>query len=116
MPTLREIQMNLRIVKWLLAHQSVLLRVVEIAKTYNRALPWVQQWNVVDQIARIVLPVMEQELTNPKTFAVEEPASDADVAALQNEYAALGVDWKLIVEVIVPLIVALLQAIAGQSK
>jgi hypothetical protein len=118
MPTLKEIQMNLKIVKWLLAHQSVLLKVVEVAKTYNKTLPWVKQWDVVDQIARIVLPIMEAELTTPKTLAVDEPVADREVQilSLQNEYAALGVDWKLVVEVIIPLIVALLRALYGTDE
>lgn len=110
--------MNLKIVKWLLAHQSALLQVVEIAKGYDKTKPWVVQWDVVDKIARIVLPIMESELATPKTLAVDEPVADREVQilALQTQYAALGIDWKLVVEVIIPLIVALLRAISGTEE
>jgi hypothetical protein len=101
--------MNLKIVKFLLAHREVLLKVVELAKTYNPDGTWLEKWTVVDQIARLVLPVIED------TVSAKSLLEDFDSAAgCEADVTAMGIDWKLIVDVIVPILISILQAISNK--
>lgn len=99
--------MNLKIVKWLLANRDVLTKVVELAKTYNPDGSWLEKWTLVDAIARIVLPVIED------TVSAKSLLEDFDSAAgCEADVAALGIDWKLVIDVIVPILISILQAIS----
>lgn len=121
--------MNLKVLKWLLAHQSALLQIVEVAKGYSKTLPYMKQWEIADKIARIVIPILEAELAQPKSLAYDdifdwegegrekdEPSRDVQFVAAGSEVSALGVDWKLIAEVIVPLVVAIIRALVGKEE
>jgi len=115
---------NLKVLKWLLAHKDALLQIVEIGKGYSKSLPYLKQWEIVDQIARIVIPILETEAVTPKVLAhddifTEVWADDAlndeprEVQILQAgaEVQAMAVDWKTLVETIIPLVVAILKAL-----
>jgi hypothetical protein len=116
--------MNIKILSWLLKHRNLLMAVVEAAKAWDRDAPYVEQWEVVDRIARLVLPVIEREQVTAKqlwgyTNDDYEPLSldDGDVIILGAgaEVQALGIDWKLFVEVVLPIVVAILEAIIGRK-
>jgi hypothetical protein len=126
---IREITVNLKVLKWLLAHKDALLQIVEIGKGYSKSLPYLQQWEIVDKIARIVIPILEAEAVTPKVLAhddifTEVWADDAltddprEVQILQAgvEVQALSVDWKTLVETILPLVVAILKALLRDEK
>jgi hypothetical protein len=68
--------MNLKILQWLLAHRDVLTKVLEVAKGFRRDLPVIEQWIIVDKVARLVIPV----LTEPevKSFSEVDWGADAD--------------------------------------
>ena len=116
--------MNLKIIQWLLKHRDALLKVVEIAKKFDRDSPYLAQWAVVNEIAQVVLPILEAEAVQPKFFGwdgdddvvVDTPAAyDARVFSAGAEVAALGIDWKTIVEVLIPILIAILQAVGPKE-
>ena len=106
------IAMNLKLVRWLIAHQEILLKVVAIAKKYSPTLPYIEQWAIADQIARVVIPVLQAELVTPHAMAADWDETTVDDAfALGAEVHALGVDWQMIVEVIIPILTAILHVL-----
>lgn len=116
--------MNLKVLQWLVKHRDLLVTVVSVAKGYDRDAPYVEQWDVVDRIARLVLPVIEAEQVKAQdiwgyTDDDLSPMSlhDGDVVLLRSgaEVHAMGVDWKLLVEVVLPIVIAILEAIIGRK-
>ena len=111
--------MNLKVLKWLLAHKDALLQIVEIAKGYSDALTYLQKWEIADKIARVVIPILEKEATSPRAlsdddfFGYEEDEEGREVQLFScgTEVSALGIDWKLLAETIIPLVVAILRAL-----
>lgn len=116
--------MNLKVLKWLLAHRDALVQIVEIAKGYDKALPFLKQWEIVDRIARIVIPILEAEAVTPKVLSrddiytsvwPDDANSDEprEVQILQagSDVLALGIDWKIIVETVLPIVIAILKAL-----
>jgi hypothetical protein len=120
--------MNLKVLKWLLAHQSQLLQIVDIAKGYSKTLPYIQQWEIADKIARIVIPILEAEATQPKALSHDDiydyftddttvtPAREVQILQCGSEVQALAIDWKLVAETIVPLVVAILRALLREDE
>ena len=110
--------MNLKLLQWLLAHRDVLTKVLEVAKDFRRDLPVIEQWIIVDKVARLVIPV----LTEPEVKSLSEvdwgaDAEDESVAAfaLGVEASALGIDWAFIVSVILPILRLILSALETLS-
>ena len=106
--------MNLKVLQWLLKHRDALLRVVEIAKKFDRDSSYLAKWAVADEIAKIVLPILEAEMVKPAYFDGPTLLSAEEYRPLMVEYAALGVDWRTIVEVVIPILIASLQAVSGK--
>ena len=105
--------MNLNLIRWLLAHKDVLLRVIEAAKKFDRDTDYLAQWNVIDEIARIVIPVFAKEgLTAYSLTNGWFEEDDVQAFALGAEVQALGIDWKTLVEVVLPILIAILKAFA----
>ena len=112
--------MNLKVLKWLLAHREALVQIVEIAKGYDKALPFIKQWEIVDRIARIVIPILEAEAVSPKALtedgfyllANEEWENrDVELVACGADVVAMGIDWKILIETVLPLVIAILKAL-----
>jgi hypothetical protein len=116
--------MNLKVVKFLLANQAALLKIVEIAKGWRKDLPFADQWAMVDSIARLVIPILEAQTLKPKAlYARDFEALDYDgdtydtkLLAVGAEVSALGIDWKLLLEVIVPIVLSILKALAAGKE
>jgi hypothetical protein len=112
--------MNLKVLQWLLKNKTVLLQVVEVAKGFKKDAPYLTQWETVDKIARLVIPMIEAETTAPKLLAwdVDDINSYAthDVAVLSAgvEIQALGIDYRLLIETVIPIIIAILEALVGR--
>lgn len=109
--------MNVSVMKWLLANRSVLLECVELAKAWKDTLPYVQKWEIVDKIARKVIPLVEPAKAKALWLDIpqeQEESYPAVCMSLGAECYALGVDWKLIVDVIIPIIITILQALASK--
>ena len=113
--------MNIKVLQWLLAHRDVLLKVVEVAKNFSRHKPYLEQWAVIDQIARIIIPVLAAEEVQPCVVLGEDDGwgsyEDLEIRMLGAgaELAALGIDWKVFLDAILPIIIAILQALAAKT-
>lgn len=118
--------MNLKVIQWLLKHRDALIRVVEIAKKFDRSAPYLTQWVVVNEIAQIVLPILEAEAVKPRLLGVtwdgldgeiyDSPqAYDVMVFSVGAEVSALGLDWKTIIDVLLPILIAILQAVGSKE-
>ena len=109
--TSEEVKMNLTVVKWLLAHREVLAKILEIVKGWHKDLPLEQHWGIVDKIARLVIPVLtKQDVQAMLDSPYEDTVSSFALGAEAN---ALGVDWVTLIQVIVPILQAILQAFSG---
>jgi hypothetical protein len=117
--------LNVKVIKFLLANQAALLQIVEIAKKWSRDMPAMQQWALVDQIAHIVIPMWEAQAVSAQglldhAFLDESYDPESYGPALLSfgaDFTAMGIDWKLIVDVILPLVISILQALeAGARK
>ena len=71
----------------------------------------------VDKIARLVIPILEAEAVAPRLLEVEwgvlesYGTHDVNILACGAEVQALGIDYKLLIETILPIIIAILEAI-----
>ena len=102
--------MNLKVLRWLLQHRDVLVKVLEVAKRFNRDGLYIDQWQVIDEIARLVIPVFEKEGTDVSALMDYE----YDAFSLGAEVQAMGVDWKQLVDVILPILIAILRALSSE--
>lgn len=105
--TKEDVEMNLTIIKWLLAHREILAQILDAVKGWRKDLPLIEHWEIADRVARIVIPA----LTKPDVQAMlDSPYEDAVSAfALGSEAHALGVDWVTLIQVIVPLLQTIIQ-------
>lgn len=110
--------MNLQVLRWLLKNKAVLLQVVEIAKTFDRNATYLEQWDVADKIARILLPVLQEQAVQPRLLDFDSDIDDYDTCYLAAgaEVQALGVDYRLLIETILPLVIAILQVLLGREE
>lgn len=107
--------MNVKVLQWLLAHQSTLLQIVEVAKGWKKNAPYSEQWTLVNAIARLVIPLLEETNVSPKALVIYDWDSQASAFSVGAEVAQLGIDWKLITEVVLPILIAILQALSAKE-
>jgi hypothetical protein len=118
---MRKTRMNLKVLQLLLRHRDVLMKVVEAAKRFPQDGSYLAKWKIVDEIAELVIPILEQELDAPKLMSYEDEdfltprTYDAKVLAAGAEYGALGIDWKLLIDVIIPIVISILEAVIGRK-
>lgn len=114
----REFKVNIKVLQWLLQHRDVLLKVVEVARDFDRTASYLSQWEVIDKVARLVLPILQAEANAPQLLAIDYDTYTDEVAVAYQtgaEVSALGVDWKLLIEVIVPIIISILQGLLART-
>jgi hypothetical protein len=107
--TKKDVEMNLQIIKWLIAHKDLLLQVVAAVKPWRKDLTPIQHWEIVDQVARIVIPALTQD--DIAVLATEDWEDNVEAFTLGVEYSALGVDWVTLIQVIIPILQAILRAL-----
>lgn len=110
--------MNLKLLQWLLAHRDVLTKVLEVAKDFRRDLPVIEQWIIVDKVARLVIPVLtepEVKTLSEMDWNSDEEDTSVTAFALGVEASALGIDWAFIVSVILPILRLILSALETLS-
>ena len=108
--------MNVAVLQWLLRNQSALLKIVDAAKGWKPNGTYNEKWAVVNAIALLVIPLLEQGTMKPLALLegdIYAPLSQSDVAA---EFTALAIDWHLIVSVVLPLVIQILQALSEKMK
>jgi len=106
---------NLQILRWLLAHRDILIKVLEAAKKYSRSLPLVEQWAIVDEIARIVIPVLEKESVDVEAMLWGQD-DEVEAFSMGAEVQAMGVDWRTIIEILLPILIKILQSLATDDE
>ena len=114
----KEFKVNIKVVQWLLKHRDVLLKIVEVAKDFDRTASYTAQWEVIDKVARLALPIIQAEKNAPQLLAVDYDTYEDEVAVAYQtgaEVSALGLDWKLLIEVIVPIIISILQGLLAST-
>ena len=114
-------QMNLKILQWLIQHRELLLQVVSVGKRFSQNMTLLEKWVLVDEIARLVLPVIQTNDEVMELLSADYSAAywddDNEVSfAMGADVAALGVDWKLIVEVLLPVVLSILEALACRKR
>lgn len=118
--------MNLKVLKWLLAHREALVQIVEIAKGYDKTLPFIKQWEIVDRIARIVIPILEAEAVSPKALTDDgfymlstigdDEQREVELFACGADVVAMGIDWKTLIETVLPIVLAILKALLKDDE
>lgn len=104
--------MNLKVLQWLLAHRDTLLLIVEAAKGWKKDLPHLQQWEIVDKIARLVIPMIDDEQVLARLL---QDLDAEPMAALNDEVTSLNIDWKTLADIIIPIIISILQALTVRN-
>jgi|GEM_PF-1628383 len=112
---------QIQVLQWLIANRDLLTKAIEVAKQFSRHKPYMEQWSVIDQLARLLIPVLLKGDVSPKAFGMVNddsslrhygPDYDAKMLALGAEVGAMGVDWKAVIEVLLPVIMAILDALS----
>jgi hypothetical protein len=107
--------MNLQVLTWLVKHRELLMAVVKEASKFDRSAPYIQQWDVVDRIARIVIPVLQAENISPEAFweytAMSLEDGDVQLLSAGAEVQAMNIDWRTLIDVIMPVVIAILQSL-----
>lgn len=103
--------MNLNLMRWLLAHRDLLSQVLEAVKGYNKNLPPLEQWAIVDKVARLVIPALTSNEVKDFTLYDYQNDDTYSAMALGAEFSAAGVDWYTILKVLIPIIEIILRAI-----
>ena len=106
--------MNLKILRWLLAHKDILLQVVEVVKPWRKDLPLLAHWEIVDKVARLVIPVLTDD--DVAFMLALEYEDEVQAFAAGAEVQAMGIDWMTLVKLIIPLLVAILRAMADKDE
>jgi SNF family Na+-dependent transporter len=91
----------------------VLAKCVEIVSKFEAESSLLEKWDIVDEIARVIIPLIEFE------DAVEmlwESGDEYEAMSQGVELQALGVDWQMIVNTVVPIIVAILRALTSSQQ
>src|SRR5210317_35968 len=104
---------NLSVIRWLIANREVLAKCVEIVSKFEAESSLLEKWDIVDEIARVIIPLIEFE------DAVEmlwESGDEYEAMSQGVELQALGVDWQMIVNTVVPIIVAILRALTSSQQ
>lgn len=107
--------MNLKVLQWLIAHRELLMQVVAVVKQYSQDATLLEKWVLVDEVARLVIPVIQDndEVLGLLTRDYMDFEDDSAVSfAIGADVAALGVDWRLIIELVLPVVISILEALA----
>ena len=103
--------MNLKILQWLLAHRDLLTKVLEVVKAYNKDLPVLAKWEIVDKVARLIMPVLsESDLRAMQAIDWDED-TEVGAFAMGAEYSAMGLDWNFVLTSLVPILRLILLAL-----
>jgi hypothetical protein len=104
--------MNLQAINWLLRHRDVLVKAIRIGSKFNKSLTYIEQWVIIDEIARLLIPALEADTVKPQINDLDfiEPEDyEVQLLLLGGELQSLNIDWKHFIEAVLPLIVAILE-------
>jgi hypothetical protein len=105
--------MNLAVIKWLIANRDVLTECLSIVSSYDHDSSLLERWEVVNRLARVIIPALEGE--DIETLAYGEPSilSDDSYSAMScgAELSAMGVDWHSLVSTLIPIVIAIIKSL-----
>jgi len=104
----------MQLVKWLVAHRVILLQVIEAVKPWRKELPPIEHWNIVDKVARIIIPALNKQDIEALT-AYDYDSDAVESFALGAEVSALGLDWVTLIQIIIPILQTILRARADDE-
>ena len=109
--------MNLRVIRWLIENREALTKCIEIVQRYESESNLLAKWKLVDEIAQVIIPLFEAEDGDAYfeyLLASDWYEEDSGYTAMScgAELHSMGVDWQTIVTALVPIIIAILQAIS----
>lgn len=107
--------MNFRVIQWLIRNRDLLTAVMAAAQKYSKNSSYLDQWSVVNDIARLVLPVLEREGILARDLAPLYMDDEEYAFALGAEVAAMGIDWKSLIDIVLPILLAILKALADKD-
>jgi len=110
--------MNLTVIRWLLAHRDVLMKSIEAVSRLRSDMNYLEKWEIVDQIARLVIPMFDgdiqalinEEVSEWELVAMSEDSESMQLMSAGAEMQALGLDWAIVVRVLVPIIVNIIRS------
>ena len=102
--------MNFRLISWLIQHRDVLSKIAAAVQDFDPESSYTAKWDVVDRVARIVIPLIDEQLVASAMYE-DEPEPVEAFFALGAQAAASGIDWKQLVDVIIPILLAILKAL-----
>jgi hypothetical protein len=106
--------MNLRVIRWLIENREALTKCIEIVQRYDAESNLLAKWKLVDEIAQVIIPMFEAEDAYLEYLQTPDWEDESSYTAMScgAELYAMGVDWQTIVATLVPIIIAILKAIA----
>jgi hypothetical protein len=91
---------------------------ISIVKDYDHEASLLDKWEIVDRLAKVIIPVVEGE--DIETLAYGEPylIADDNYSAMScgADLAALGVDWQMLITTLAPILIAILRALAPEDE
>lgn len=103
--------MNLKLMRWLLAHRELLAEVIELVKTYKADSTLIAKWALVDKLARLIIPVLSNEDIQLLQSDWHDDMDSVGAFAVGAEYAALGIDWELVIKILLPILEIIIKAL-----
>lgn len=103
--------MNLQVIRWLVKHRQTLTNCMEIIKDFDPNSPLIERWDVIDKVAREVIPLLSSEDVSEMGASWIDDYDEYSAMSCGSELQAMGVDWRLVLNALVPVIVAILQAL-----
>ena len=104
--------MNLKILRWLVANQTALTAMVELAKQYKNTNTLAANWEIVQKLAAIVIPLLE---ANGPSMLLADDDVEVTLEDASVVMASIAIDWELVFRVLLPLLVAILDALAPKE-
>lgn len=104
--------MNLKLMRWLLAHRELLQQIIEIVKSYKADSTLIAKWTLVDKLARLIIPVVTAEDLRLLKADWDDDYDTVGAFAIGTEYAALGIDWELVVKILLPILEIIIKALS----
>lgn len=102
--------MNLSLIRWLINHREVLTKCLAIAQKYDHSDSLLEKWGLVNELAQILIPLFDREGDDALEL-LWESSNEYGAFSAGAELQALGVDWKMVVNVLVPIILSIIRSL-----
>lgn len=104
--------MNLKMMRWLLAHRDLLQQIIDLVKTYKADAAPMTKWSLVDKLARLVIPALTAEDLKLLQADWDDDYDTVGAFAIGTECVSLGIDWETIVKILLPILELIVKALS----